>query len=188
MNRELLIDGTIVPYTLTVNGKVRHLRITIKPGGDIRVTIPRYARPGTLDAFLLDNIDWIRKKWSTLFAQQKQITRSESRTLYEKHKEGARRLVVERIAFFNVIYNFPFGNIAIRNQKTRWGSCSKKGNLNFNYKIALLPQDLADYVIVHELCHLKEFNHGEKFWTLVEKTIPDYKKKRLLLKQEGLTL
>lgn len=162
--------------------------MTIKPGGEIRITLPMRARPGALDAFLLEHMDWICKKWSMLSAYPKQMTKSESQALYKKHKEEARKLVVERIAFFNTTYNFPFGAIAIRNQKTRWGSCSKKGNLNFNYKIALLPQDLADYVIVHELCHLKEFNHGEKFWTLVEKAIPDYKKKRLLLKGEGLTL
>ncbi len=162
--------------------------MTIKSGGEIRVTLPRSARPGSLDAFLSEHKNWIKKKWSVLSKRPKQLTVSESRALYEKHKEEARKLVHERILFFNNTYNFSFGAVAIRNQKTRWGSCSRKGNLNFNYKIALLPPYLADYVVVHELCHLKEFNHGEYFWKLVEQTLPDYKERRRLLKKEGLTL
>ncbi|PIP23438.1 MAG: hypothetical protein COX90_01110 [Candidatus Nealsonbacteria bacterium CG_4_10_14_0_2_um_filter_38_17] len=62
----------------------------------------------------------------------------------------------------------------MKNQKTRWGSCFKKGNPNFNYKIALLSQRLADYIVVHELCHLGELNHSQKSWNLVAKAVPDY--------------
>jgi len=93
---------------------------------------------------------------------------------YLKYKENALALAENRIRYFNKIYQFWLNAINIKNQKTRWGSCSRKGNLNFNYKIALLPLQLADYIIVHELCHLGEFNHSRKFWDLVGKTIPDY--------------
>jgi predicted metal-dependent hydrolase len=95
---------------------------------------------------------------------------------YQKYKQRALELAQQRISHFNRAYGFTVNSIRIKNQKTRWGSCSKKGNLNFNYKIALLPERLADYVIVHELCHLGEFNHSKKFWDLVKKTIPDYKR------------
>ena len=95
---------------------------------------------------------------------------------YAKYKPIAQELANSRISHFNTFYQFKINRIAIKNQKTRWGSCSKKGNLNFNYKIALLPHHLADYVIVHELCHLEQLNHSPKFWALVSKTIPDYKK------------
>jgi len=91
------------------------------------------------------------------------------------YKLRALEIARQRIAYFNAFYQFPVNKITVRNQKTRWGSCSKKGNLNFNYKIALLPQSLSDYIIVHELCHLKEFNHSKNFWNLVAKTIPNYK-------------
>lgn len=97
---------------------------------------------------------------------------------YIKYKEIARQLAKERIAHFNVAYNFTVNRISIKNQKSRWGSCSKKGNLNFNYRVALLPERLADYVILHELCHLGEFNHSLRFWDLVAKTMPSYKKIR----------
>ena len=95
-------------------------------------------------------------------------------------------LALKKIEAFNKIYQFKYNRVSIRNQKTRWGSCSKSGNLNFNYKIALLPEKLVDYIIVHELCHLKEFNHSEKFWALVSITIPDYTIVRTELKQSGL--
>lgn len=107
---------------------------------------------------------------------------------YLKYKKMAVVLVKERIEYFNQFYNYKWGRIAIRNQKTRWGSCSKKGNLNFNYKISLLTQKQADYIIVHELCHLKEFNHSQRFWGLVAITIPDYKEVRSSLRKNGLSL
>jgi len=83
--------------------------------------------------------------------------------------------VRSRLLHFNEFYKFKINKVSIKNQKTRWGSCSKRGNLNFNYRVALLPPHLADYVIVHELCHLGEFNHSPNFWKLVAKTIPNYK-------------
>ncbi len=107
---------------------------------------------------------------------------------YIKYKKDAAILVKERLEYFNKFYNFKYGRIAIRNQKTRWGSCSKKGNLNFNYKIVLLTPKQADYIIAHELCHLKEFNHSQRFWDLVAQTIPDYKEVRHSLRTNGLRL
>jgi predicted metal-dependent hydrolase len=83
--------------------------------------------------------------------------------------------VKERIGHFNQIYGFVVKRISVRDQRSRWGSCSKKGNLNFNYRIVLLPPKVADYIIVHELCHLGEFNHSKRFWGLVAKAVPDYK-------------
>jgi predicted metal-dependent hydrolase len=108
-----------------------------------------------------------------------------SRNRYLAHKEAARALVHERVGYFMAHYGerhgIAVGKIAIRNQKSRWGSCSKKGNLNFNYKLAFLPAEVRDYVIVHEICHIKEFNHGRGFWALVGEAVPNHKelKKRL---------
>ncbi len=101
-----------------------------------------------------------------------------SKMEYQKHKESARSLVLRKIAEFNNFYNFNLGRITIRNQRSRWGSCSKKGNMNFNYRLALIPDKLVDYVIVHELCHIGEFNHSNDFWNLVAQTIPDHSQLR----------
>ncbi|MDH5442067.1 MAG: M48 family metallopeptidase [Candidatus Nomurabacteria bacterium] len=104
------------------------------------------------------------------------------RTHYNEHRETARNIVIEKIEYWNKFYGFTFGRISIRAQRTRWGSCSSKSNLNFNYLIVFLPSDLQDYLIVHELCHLQEMNHGAQFWKLVEQTIPDYKNARQKLR------
>ncbi|MFH0969337.1 MAG: M48 family metallopeptidase [Patescibacteria group bacterium] len=106
-----------------------------------------------------------------------------SRKEYLKNKERARIFVKEKLEYFNQFYNFNWQRISIRNQKRRWGSCSQKGNLNFNYKIIFLPEKCAGYIIVHELCHLKEFNHSRRFWELVVKTLPDYREIRKELRK-----
>jgi predicted metal-dependent hydrolase len=96
-----------------------------------------------------------------------------SQTHYKERREAARELVEKKLTHWNRYYNFSYNRVSIRNQRSRWGSCSSKGNLNFNYRILFLEEDLQDYLIVHELCHLQEMNHGPKFWRLVEQTIPN---------------
>ncbi len=102
-------------------------------------------------------------------------------TMYLRHKEDARNVVKARLAHYNAHYGFSFARIAIRDQRSRWGSCSSKGNLNFNYRVLFLPEHLLDLVIVHELCHLREMNHSADFWALVAETIPDHKERRRVL-------
>ena len=111
-----------------------------------------------------------------------------ARYKYLINKVAAQRLVFDRLTYFNNFYNFKYSRVSIKNQATRWGSCSRQGNLNFNYKIVLLPPDLADYIIVHELCHLGQLNHGPKFWQLVNLTVPDYKLRRHRLRAITLHL
>ncbi len=105
---------------------------------------------------------------------------------YLENKEKARELITAEVERMNLPYGFMYGKIAIRNQKTRWGSCSKKRNLNFNYKLIHLPKEEMEYVIVHELCHVAEFNHGKHFWELVARTVPEYKAIRSHMKKKGI--
>ena len=95
---------------------------------------------------------------------------------YLEHKELARSLAHSRLEHFNQHYNLSYKRVAIKNQRRCWGSCSSLRNLNFNYKIYFLPPHLRDYIIVHELCHLVELNHGQAFWNLVAQQIPEYQK------------
>lgn len=110
------------------------------------------------------------------------MLRWRNRKHYLKLKEEARAWVASRVGFYNAFYGHTVGKVFIKNTKSRWASCSQKGNLNFNYKIVLLPQALADYIIIHELCHLHEFNHGPKFWALVSQTCPNYRAARKALR------
>lgn len=107
---------------------------------------------------------------------------------YLAHKEAARELVHARLTHFNQFYNFEYNRVAIRNQRRCWGSCTSLKNLNFSYRLLFLPPELADYIIVHELCHLQELNHSKNFWALVEQTLPEYKshKKHLrIIEKDG---
>ncbi|KKS31543.1 hypothetical protein A2380_00665 [candidate division WWE3 bacterium RIFOXYB1_FULL_43_24] len=109
-----------------------------------------------------------------------------SKRHYVENKETARKIILEVLEFFAHLYGVKYRKVAIRNQKSKWGSCSKARNLNFNYRVALLPKDQRDYVVVHELCHLIEFNHSKKFWAEVGKTIPNYKEIRKKVKSVSL--
>ena len=109
-----------------------------------------------------------------------------NKRIFLKNKESARDFILSRLSYHNNFYNFKFNSVRIKNTKSRWGSCSTKKNLNFNYKLIFLPKELADYVIVHELCHLKQFNHSRAFWELVSKAIPDYKELRIKLLNDYL--
>ena len=94
---------------------------------------------------------------------------------YQIHKEAARELVLARLLHHNEHYNLTWNRVAIRNQRRCWGSCTSLKNLNFSYKLLFLPEHLLDYIIVHELCHLVELNHGRRFWALVAERVPNYK-------------
>jgi predicted metal-dependent hydrolase len=114
----------------------------------------------------------LRKK--TRPRRRRVTSTKKERAEYLLHKEKARALVQARVEFWRASISVTPGRIAIKNQSSRWGSCSTKGNLNFNYRLALIPLELTDYVIVHELCHLIEFNHSPRFWSHVESILPDY--------------
>jgi predicted metal-dependent hydrolase len=103
-------------------------------------------------------------------------------------KKLARKDIPPRVEHFARVMGLNYGKVAIRAQRTRWGSCSAKGNLNFNCLLVLLPDEVRDYVVVHELAHLKEMNHSPRFWAEVGKVIPDYKLRRAQLRELGRPL
>lgn len=111
---------------------------------------------------------WFRKQ------KRRRSIRSSVTKHYREHKEAARALVYDRLAYFNAHYGLVWNRVAIRNPRRSWGSCTSLGNLNFSYKILFLPPHLRDYIIVHELCHLAELNHGAAFWQLVAACAPAY--------------
>ncbi|HEU4677686.1 MAG TPA: M48 family metallopeptidase [Candidatus Paceibacterota bacterium] len=124
----------------------------------------------------------MRSRWFRVRRRGRRPRSRAARELYATHKETARARIHERLAHWSVVRGASYGRVAIRDQRSRWGSCSRERNLNFNFRLAFLPVELLDYVIVHELCHLDEFNHSPDFWALVEASLPDYRLRRRALR------
>jgi hypothetical protein len=178
MEKEILLENKKVVYAFRRSARARRMRVTVSCGGAVVVTAPAGWQESAVEQFLQEKAAWLLAKISFFRQFKPLLVPRGGRREYLKHKEAACRLAGERVAHWNQFYGFNFKRINIKNQKSRWGSCSKKGNLNFNYKIVLLPPALADYVVVHELCHLGEFNHSRRFWESVARVIPNYAKLR----------
>jgi predicted metal-dependent hydrolase len=175
-------------YTLRKSKRSKYIRLAIYPSGGLSVSAPNHLSVQSIENFILDNAGWIRQKLELLRQSGVRIkTAEQSRKDFLQHKKVTIALVENRLKHFNEHYGFKYCKVTIRNQTSRWGSCSKKGNLSFNYRLAFLPPELADYVVVHELCHLKEFNHSRSFWSLVGETVPNYSKLRTELKKVRFT-
>lgn len=136
-------------------------------------------------------LDLVQKNWS--WVVERMVVVDQARELspdiwtndhrhYIKHRDEAKEQIRAKLEFWNGYYGFVYQRVSIRNQSSRWGSCSSRGNLNFNYKLIFLPEELFDYVVVHELCHLRELNHSQRFWALVAETLPAYREYRSRIK------
>lgn len=182
MKKKICLEGKTVCYNLKRYRTSRCVKIILHSNGEVVVTAPFWVRNKFIEKFLCEKGAWLNRKIEKAVRCGERAGVDE-KSDYMGNKEGARRLVKNKLTYFNSHYNFQYQRIAIRNQRTLWGSCSSKNNLNFNYRIVFLPEHLQNYLIVHELCHLKELNHSGKFWLLVEEKIPDYKKNRKELKE-----
>lgn len=152
--------------------------------------IPRYVSDREAEAFLDKKKLWIDRKlkecreMSEKRKKEPTLTKIQIRNLAER----ASQVIPPKVEKYAQILQVSYGRITIRNQKTRWGSCSSKGNLNFNCLLMLAPDEVIDYVVVHEVCHRKEMNHSPAFWELVEHMLPDYRKQKEWLKIHGAEL
>lgn len=182
MQKQILIKEQAINYTLKTSSRARRLRLAIYADGSFVVTKPRSLPENFVERFILDKAAWILKKM-TDFKQYSGMRFNFTPKDYQAQKAAASAFIAQRIRHYNEYYHFTYHKVSVRNQKTCWGSCTRSGNLSFNFKILHLPAALADYIIVHELCHLKEFNHSKKFWQLVGETMPDYNLQRKTLKQ-----
>ena len=165
--------------------------VSIQVNTDLTVTVraPQHTTSKEIEHILFEKKGWIEKHIEKMkdrkaqYEEQKveRLTNEELQSL----AEHALEYIPKRVHYFAGLIGVDYGRITIRNQKTRWGSCSGKGNLNFNCLLMLMPPDIIDYVVVHELCHRKEMNHSPAFWREVAKILPDYKKAEAWLKAEG---
>jgi predicted metal-dependent hydrolase len=187
MNSQVIrLNNENIEYSVRLHFKSRGLRLTIYPDKGLIVTTRREMRPATIEKFIREKKDWVLATLEYYRLQPARSVVTHTGKVLKDLREQARLLAVERLEYFNAHYHHAYGKVTIRNQKTRWGSCSAKRTLSFNYKIALLPSYLADYIVVHELCHVKQMNHSKKFWDLVAETIPDYHDRRKELRSQPL--
>lgn len=177
MDRDLIINGQILPLHLKISSRSRRLRITLHRRGGVTLTRPQTISEKKAYEFLREKIGWIAKHLEKNSKRTYLIPRY-SKKEFEDSRGQVLTKVISRLNFFNKHYGFSYGKVSIRNTQTRWGSCSSKKNLQFSFKLNYIPDHLFDYVIVHELCHLKEFNHASSFWKLVEETLPNFKELR----------
>lgn len=174
------------PYTLRTSYRARHIRISISREGEVIVVVPSRISLDQGKAFVKEKSAWIERTLQRIQRQKPSYTIPKSRRKdYLEQKDVALNLVQTRLLHFNQFYGFRWKQVSIKNTSSRWGSCSRLGNLNFNYKIVFLPPELQDYLVVHELCHLEQFNHSSSFWNLVQKTIPEYIQLRKNLRDIG---
>ena len=165
--------------------------VAIQVNSDLSVTVraPRSVSEKDIEEILKKKEAWISKHIEKI-KKTKERLEAESTEKLTREKvialaEEALKIIPARVEYFAKVIGVTYGKITIRNQKTRWGSCSSKGNLNFNCLLMLAPPEVLDYVVVHELCHRKQMNHSKAFWLEVEKVLPDYKEARKWLKEEG---
>lgn len=182
MKKQIELCGKKVEYILKNSKRARRMRLAIHCGGDFIVTKPYGLNERIVESFIQQKSKWVLSKLEYFKQFKNSFLLGDNKSNYLKHKDNALVFARERVDYYNQFYNFDFNRISVKNQKTRWGSCSRKGNLNFNYKILFLPEKSADYIIVHELCHLGELNHSKRFWNLVAKVMPDYSNIRKSLK------
>lgn len=168
----------------------RSIGIEVDREGKVTVRAPYSCEKKRIERFLLEKENWIRQK--VKLQKENAMKRQEKREMPEAEKKYYRNLAREvlgaRTGYYARKMGVTYGRISIREQKTRWGSCSSAGNLNFNWKLVLMPPELLDYVVVHELAHRKEMNHSPRFWAIVERELPDYCNRREKLKILGRQL
>lgn len=174
-------------YTIK-RSKGRNIRISINRKAQVFLHVPKYIPQFLAKRFLKSKADWVNKSLEKVRKNVNLKTKKEIKNEYANKKEEARKLVLQKLDFWRDYYKsafqveFSWNRVAIKNSKTRWGSCSSKRNLNFSFRILSLTEQAQDYLIVHELCHLSEMNHSKNFWRLVSFGIPGYKNLRKELK------
>ena len=163
------------------------IAVEVRQDGSVLVRAPRNCPQSRIDTFLKEKQAWVLAKVEE--QKEKEADSMKIQPLSEAeqrlYRDKAREIFEQKVSYYAQMMGVSYGRIAIRDQKTRWGSCSGEGNLNFNWRLIFAPEGVLDYVVVHELAHRKEMNHSPRFWRVVEDTMPEYRKYQKWLKENG---
>lgn len=181
-----------LPYTL-IRSNRKSCAISIAPDGQITMRAPMYISEREIGHLLTEKRHWIITKYLELQKRAKDrpvsdLTDAQRAALEKRYIAAAKDYFPKRAAYYLQFTGGSYTRICVRDQKTRWGSCSAKGTLSFNWRLMLAPPAILDYVVVHELCHLTYMNHSAAFWQKVESVYPDYRSARKWLKDHGQEL
>ncbi len=176
---------------LLVRSSRKTLAVQIRADGTVIARAPLRMPKDRILCFLSEKASWIRMQQGKM--QEREKMRQQAcihlDAAQEKElRERAKSVLAQRTAYFARQIGVTYGRITVRDQKTRWGSCSQTGNLNFNFRLILAPSEVLDYVVVHELCHRRQMNHSAQFWQEVAQVLPDYRKRKAWLTENGWRL
>jgi predicted metal-dependent hydrolase len=177
----------IGPILLERSPKAKRINITVKPFKGVRVAVPKRVSYRRAEQFALSQSAWIKKHLLNLKRKEAAYKRL-SENIPQLDENDAKRKLVKRLAELAAKHKFTYNRVFIRNQKTRWGSCSAKNNISLNVKLARLPQKFSDYVMIHELVHTRIKNHGKNFWQQLDEIVEDSRGLRSQLKEYGYLL
>lgn len=165
------------------------LGLEVKPTGEVLARVPAHLPDRVIKKFLDSHKKWIVEKQALVKAREKHKSAT-TFPLYDKlsqkERDEIKEKITQRVQYYSLKMDVTYNRVSVRDQKTRWGSCSSKGNLNFNYRLFYLSEELLDYVVVHELAQRRHMNHSKDFWQEVEVYFPDYKACRKQLKEVEL--
>ena len=196
----ILPDGThtFLYYTLVRSSRRRSFALIVREDASLEVRVPLRFRKKDLQSFLRMHTSWIlshmasqRRRQAWKEEQSRHLSEEAALLLKKNSMKKMRSLLQDRIGYYEPLLPSPhlaITRISIRAQKTRWGSCSSRGTLSFNWKLYLAPPSCLDYVVVHELCHLVHMNHSPAFWAEVKRIMPDYLIWKMWLRENGDTL
>lgn len=197
MLKEIIVKAPSAEGALSICVEViysgrRTLGLEVTADERVLARVPRRASDRAVRQFVEEKKDWILEKYLLQKSRNERRQEAARDRDYEKdpalearYRELARMVIGQRVSWFAAKMGVTYGRISIRAQKTRWGSCSSRGNLNFNWKLILMPPEILDYVVVHELAHRKQMNHSKLFWAEVEQILPDYETRRRWLRENG---
>lgn len=186
-----LIKNEMIPAAVEVIRSARKtLSISIADDGHIIARAPLRMSERDIERFIVSKTGWIRTHIEKRREENSRVKELERFTPEEikEMAEKALKIIPERVKYYASLLNVTYGRITIRNQKTKWGSCSSAGNLNFNCLLVMTPPEVLDAIVVHELCHRKQMNHSKQFYAEVYRVYPEYDKWNSWLKENGSVL
>lgn len=186
MKDKININGIIAPIEV-LRSKRKTLEVEVSSDGRIIVRAPARLSKAEIEDFILSKADRLEKYLRESAERRKELSSLKPFTAEEINEmaDRALKIIPERVRYYAPLIGVTYGKITIRNQKTRWGSCSAKGNLSFNCLLVAMPPEVLDSVVVHELCHLKQMNHSKDFYSEVYRVFPEYDRWTKWLKENG---